>query len=166
MNYEIVNHNGTTKEYTEIMSLLNRVYVEGGYTDKLIAERMFAPDELRKRGEIILARSTKGQLLGMVIFVLPTSPARQVAEADEAEIHLLAVSPEARRQGIASSLIKACEKRAILVGYSKMVLSTQQSMKDAHNVYKRLGYRQNVVRTWSKKDANKIFHVYEKSLGN
>jgi GNAT superfamily N-acetyltransferase len=65
----------------------------------------------------------------MAIFVPSTSPARQVAELGEAEIHLLAVYPEARCQGIASRLIKACEEQAVSFGYSKMVLSTQQTMK-------------------------------------
>jgi ribosomal protein S18 acetylase RimI-like enzyme len=122
---------------------------------------MFAPAELQKRGEIILARSPAGKLLGMVIFVLSTSPARQVAEADEAEIHLLAVHNEARGQGIASRLIVACEERAISCGYFKIVLSTQQT-KGAHHVYERLGYQRIPARDWSKKD--RVFFVYGKPL--
>lgn len=156
-----MNYKGTIEEDSEITSLLIRVFVGEGYTDKLNAERIFAPAELRKRGEIILAKSTVGKLLGMAIFVRSTSPARQVAEADEAEIHLLAVYPEARGQGIASQLIMACEHRAVSFGFSKMVLSTQQTMKEAHRVYERLGYRRNSTRDWSK-GAEKIFFVYEK----
>ena len=109
MDYEIMIHNGTANEVTEIRALLFRVFVAEGFTAKSIAEGIFVPTELRQRGEIILARSIDGQLLGVIIFVRPTSPARQVAEVDEAEIHLLAVCPEARSQGIASSLILACE---------------------------------------------------------
>ena len=159
-------HNGSVREDTEIIALLFHVFVAEGYTDRSIAERIFVLTELRKRGEIILARSTTDrQLLGMIIFVRPTSPARQVAEVDEAEIHLLAVCPEARSQGIASSLILACEQRAILYGYSKIVLSTQQTMKSAHRLYEKLGYRRNNVRNWSRRGTDKIFYVYEKFLG-
>gem|GEM_PF-738258 len=143
MNFQIVNYRGTAKEDAEIILLLTRVFVEVGYTDKSDAQRMFAPAELRKRGKIILSRSPAGPLLGMAICVPPSSQARQVAAADEAEIHLLAVYPKARGQGIASSLILACEQQAISLGYSKMVLLTQQTMKEAHHVYERLGYRQN-----------------------
>ena len=61
---------------------------------------IFTPKELRKRGDIILAKSDGGMLVGLTIFVRPSSPARQVARNDEGEIQLLAVHPEARSQGI------------------------------------------------------------------
>jgi len=103
-----------------------------------------------------------GTLLGMIICVCPTNPIRQVAEMDEAEIQLLAVYHEARGQGIGSCLIAACESRGVSFGYAKMVLSTQQTMKEAHRVYEQLGYRRNPTRDWSK--GTKIFLVYEKLL--
>ncbi len=163
MNFQIVNYKGTIEEDSEITSLLIRVYVGEGYTDKSDAEGKFVPVELRKRGEIILAKSPVGKLLGMIIFVRSSSPARQVAEGDEAEIHLLAVYQEARGQGIASQLIKACEQRAVSFGYSKIVLSTQQTMKEAHRLYEKLDYNRNSARDWSK-GTDKIFFVYEKRL--
>ncbi len=163
MNFQILSYHGTIEEDREITSLLNHVYVKDGYTDKSYAEKIFVPAELRKRGEIILARSIAGKLLGMSIFVPPTSPARQVAELGEAEIHLLAVYPEARCQGIASHLINACEEQAVSFGYSKMVLSTQQTMKEARRIYEQLDYRRNSTRDWSM-GGNKIYFVYEKIL--
>lgn len=162
MNFQIMNYQGTLKEDEEIASLLIRVFVEEGYTDKSRAEKIFTPEELRKRGEIILARSPAGELLGMVICVRPTSPARQVAKTDESEIQLLAVYPEVRGQGIASSLIMACEQRGASFGYSKVVLSTQPTMNTAHRVYKQLGYRRNPERDWS--NGIKRYFVYEKSI--
>ncbi len=158
-----MNYQSTLKEDEEIVSLLIRVFVEEGYTDKSSAEKMFTPDKLRKRGEIILARSATRELLGMVICVRPTSPARQVAKTDESEIQLLAVYPEVRGHGIASSLITTCEQWAISFGYSKVVLSTQPMMKTAHNVYEQLGYRRNPARDWSNSICKKYF-VYEKSI--
>ncbi|MEM2160055.1 MAG: GNAT family N-acetyltransferase [Candidatus Nitrosotenuis sp.] len=86
-----------------------------------------------------------------------------MAKTDEAEIHLLAVDHKARCQGIASSLIAACEQRAISFGYSKMVLSTQQSMCGAHRLYEQLGYQRNPMRDWSRGNDKK-FLVYEKTL--
>ena len=162
MNYKIVNYQGTNKEDKEIVSLLTRVYVEDGYTEKSYAEKMFIPEKLRERGDMILARSSLDELLGMIICVHPTSSACQVAKVDESEIHLLAVYPSARCQGIASSLIEACEQQAISSGYSKMVLSTQQTMNDAHHVYEKLDYSRNSTRDWYRED--KKFLVYEKSL--
>ena len=110
---------------------MNNVFVQEGYTEKEVADRIFTPTELRKRGNIKLARSPAGRLLGMAIFVLPSSPESQVAKMDECEIHLLAVYPEARGQGVASHLIGACENQAVRLGYFKIVLSTQQSMEAA-----------------------------------
>ncbi|MEO9295960.1 MAG: GNAT family N-acetyltransferase [Nitrososphaera sp.] len=139
---------------------MTRVFVREGYTGRQDAERTFAISELRKRGEIILAALSSGELAGMVIFVRPSSPARQVAkQGNEAEIHLLAVDPRTRRQGIASCLVVACEQRAISSGYSMMVLSTQPAMKSAHQLYKRLGYRRNAARDWS--SGAKTYQVYE-----
>jgi ribosomal protein S18 acetylase RimI-like enzyme len=163
MNFQIMNHQGTLEEDSEIMSLLIHVFVEEGYTDKSRAKKIFTPTEVRKRGDIILARSTEGKLVGMIIFVHSTSPSCQVAKMDEAEIQLLAVYPEARGQGIATRLIITCEQRATSFGYSKMVLSTQQTMKDAHHVYEQLGYRRNSLRDWSMEE-NRNFCVYEKFL--
>jgi ribosomal protein S18 acetylase RimI-like enzyme len=99
----------------------------------------------------------------MIICVPSSSQARQVAAADEAEIHLLAVYPKARGQGIASNLILACEQQAMSFGYFKMVLSTQQTMKEAHRIYEQLGYRRNSRRDWSR-GTDTVFFVYEKPL--
>jgi len=162
VNYNIVNYQGTNREDKEIVSLLTRVYVEDGYTEKAYAEKMFIPVKLRERGDIILARSSLDTLLGMIICVHPTSSTCQVAKIDGAEIHLLAVYPRSRCHGIASSLIGACEQRALSVGYSKMILSTQQTMNDAHHVYGKLDYQRNPARDWSRGD--KKFLVYEKFL--
>lgn len=161
MDFQILDYQ-SAKEDLEITSLLTRVFVGEGYTDKSDAEKMFAPAELQKRGEIMLARSSAGKLLGVIIFVLPPSPARQVAEAGEAEIHLLAVCNEARGHGVASRLIMACKQRAASRGYPKIVLSTQQTMKEAHRVYGRLGYKGSPARDWSRK--GRVFLVYEKLL--
>lgn len=161
MTFQITRYLGTPKEDAEIISLLNDVFVGEGYTDKSNAEKMFVTSELQKRGEIILAKSSE-KIIGMAIFVSNTSQVRQVAKTDEAEIHLLAVYPKMRGQGIASSLVLECEKRALSFGYSKMVLSTQQTMKAAHHVYEKLGYLRNPIRDWSR--ANKFYFVYEKSL--
>lgn len=160
---DCVDYLNTVAEDKEIISLLTRVYVNDGYTDKSHADKMFVPAKLRERGDIILARSLIGELLGMIICVRPTSPARQVAKIDEAEIHLLAVHHKARCQGIASRLIVTCEQRAVSFGYSKIVLSTQQTMSEVHRVYEQLGYHRNPTRDWSK-ETDKKFLVYEKIL--
>ena len=163
MNFQIKDYQSVPEEDDEIVALLTDVFVKEGYTVKSRAEKMFTPSELQKRGQILLARSNSGNLLGMIILVLPTSPARQISRPDEVEIHLLAVYPKARGQGVGKHLIKTCEQRAIQSGFTKMVLSTQQTMKQAHSVYEKSGYRRNPTRDWSP-DTNKTYLVYEKLL--
>jgi len=41
-----MNYQGTIQEDKEITSLLTRVFVEGGYTDKSVAEKTFVPSEV------------------------------------------------------------------------------------------------------------------------
>jgi ribosomal protein S18 acetylase RimI-like enzyme len=125
---------------------------------------MSTPEALRRRGDLLLTKSGTGELLGMVICVRPASPARQVAQPDEAELHLLAVRPVSRGCGIATALVAACEQHASALGFRKMVLSTQPSMRAAHRVYRRLGYRRNATRDWSTVPPAKRYVVYEKSL--
>lgn len=127
------------------------------------AEKAFIPDELCRRGEITLAKSPARELLGMIVCVRPISPARQIAESDEAEIHLLAVSPQARGQGLPHISLRLCERRAASLGYLKVVLSTQPAMYAAHRVYEKLGYRRNPLRDW-RRDGGKRYLVYEKLL--
>jgi ribosomal protein S18 acetylase RimI-like enzyme len=155
---------GDPDEDRATTSLLIAVFAGEGYTERLRAENMSMPDALRRRGDILLAKSATGDVLGIVICVCPTSPARQVAERNEFELHLLAVHPNARGNGVATALIAACEQRASSLGYAKMVLSTQPTMRAARRVYERLGYERNAVRDWSMAETRNRYLVYEKSL--
>jgi GNAT superfamily N-acetyltransferase len=98
----------------------------------------------------------------MVICVFPTNPAKQIASMDEAEIQLLAVYPHARGQGIATAPIGACEQYALSGGYTRFVLFTQPTMKDAHRLYERLGYKRTPERDWTAANTGKTYLVYEK----
>jgi ribosomal protein S18 acetylase RimI-like enzyme len=165
MDFGILDYSGTAKEDKEITALLNRVFVQDGFTEKSYADKFFVSSELRKRGDLKLAKSNSGHLLGMVIFVPPTSTVFHIANNDEAEIQLLAVYPEWREHGVASRLIDVCEKLAVSCCFSKIVLSTQPTMKAAHRLYEKHGYRRNPKRDWTRTE-DKNFFVYEKLLRN
>ncbi len=164
MDFHILKPVGDPDEERAIASLLIQVFAGEDYTDRLSAEKMSTPDALRQRGDLLLAKSGTGDLLGIVICAHPTSAARQVAELDEAELHLLAVSQKARGNGVAAALIAAYERRASSLGHAKMVLSTQPAMRAAHRVYERLGYQRNTARDWSMAQTGKRYLVYEKCL--
>ena len=87
----------------QIESLLQRVYVEGGFTPPELATSLFSAAAVRARGDVIVASGGPKQgrhLLGMVVVVEPTSAARRIAQSDEAEMHLLAVLAEHRGREI------------------------------------------------------------------
>jgi ribosomal protein S18 acetylase RimI-like enzyme len=155
---------GDPEEERAITSLLIEVFAGEGYTERPSAETMSTPEALRQRGDLLLATSATGDLLGMVVCVRPTNPARQVAELDEVELHLLAVHPKARGHGVAAALIAACEQRALSLGYFKVVLSTQPTMRAAHRVYERVGYQRDASRDWSMARTGKTYLVYEKHI--
>ncbi len=77
--------------------LLTRVYVGGGYTAPEVAATALVADAVRARGRILWCPGGTADnelgVAGLVVLVLPTSPARRLAAADEAELHLLAVDP-------------------------------------------------------------------------
>ena len=125
----------------ELEALLHHVYVEGGFTAPDLATSQFSAAVVRARGDIIIARGgSNRELLGIIIVVAPTSPARRIAASDEAEVHLLAVGPQHRGRGLGSRLIEAAVAMAKRDGWKRMVLWTQPSMHSAQRLYTANGF--------------------------
>ena len=125
---------------SEINKLLTDAYVGGGYTPLGRASNIFVPAAVRSRGKMIAARTTEGAFAGMVIVVRPDSPARRMAEPDEAEIHLLAVDSMYRGQGLGRLLMSRALETIRDMGFEKAVLWTQPIMLPAHRLYESLGF--------------------------
>lgn len=69
----IIQPNGHLTDH-ELTHLLNVVYVEGGYTDKDIADEAFTPSKVRRLGSVITAREQESsELAGMIIIVSANS---------------------------------------------------------------------------------------------
>lgn len=62
--------------------------------------------------------------------------------ADEAEIMTLAVAPEARRQGIATSLLRAATAKVAALGGTAMFLEVSVANEPARAVYCRFGFEE------------------------
>lgn len=126
---------------SEISDLLKRTYVEGGYTSLDKGELLFSPPAVRSRGRLICARPQGAKkLAGMVIVVTPDSPARRIANADEAELHLLAVDPRYRGLGLGRALVQAAIEVVHELGFRKIILWTQPTMAVAHMLYESAGF--------------------------
>jgi ribosomal protein S18 acetylase RimI-like enzyme len=90
-----------------------------------------------------------GALLGSVTFAAPGSPYADLAQGQEGEFRMLAVSPEGRGRGIGEALVRACLQRARELGLSHVVMSTRTEMVHAHRIYERLGFVRTPARDWS-----------------
>ena len=145
----------------ELSELLTQVYVAGGFTEPDEAVSLFEPSAVRKRGMLIVARETLHlSLAGLVIVVPPDSPARRLAQSNEAEMHLLGVKPEYRRHGLGRMLVESAIGRAKHSGYSKIILWTQTSMKSAQKLYEATGF----IHVDDIKRNGRDFKVYEMVL--
>lgn len=161
MEFELVSSESNAITDHELEELLTQVYVAGGYTNPEEAVTLFAPASVRKRGELIVAREKqRGILAGLIILVPPGSPARKLAQKNEAEIHLLGVKPAYQQQGLGHMLVETAIENARHSGYTKLILWTQSTMTAAQKIYSGLGFIQFDVF----EKNGRTFKVYEKYL--
>jgi ribosomal protein S18 acetylase RimI-like enzyme len=82
--------------------------------------------------------------------------------ADEAQIRMLGVHPDARRRGVARMLIDACFERARAMGKTRMTLHTTHRMKVARTMYERMGFRRLPDRVFP---DGFVLLTYERAIG-
>jgi ribosomal protein S18 acetylase RimI-like enzyme len=141
MEFEVSSEQSRTMSDWEIADLLNRVYVDAGFTTPEEAAVIFEPSAVRQRGILFSARERlTGNPAGMAILVPPDSPARRLARDNEGEIHLLGVFPEYRGHGVGGTLVQAAIQRARQNGYARLLLWTQHTMHAAQGLYESAGF--------------------------
>lgn len=101
---------------------------------------MFRGATVRSRGIVLVALDQNATMLGTVTLVGSESAARRLAIADEAELHLLCVRPDMRRNGIGRALVQAALVRARTRGVTAIVLWTQPTMLAAQRLYQECGF--------------------------
>jgi ribosomal protein S18 acetylase RimI-like enzyme len=138
--FSVVPISSTQVPDADLEALLRLVYVGGGFTEPSIADSLFRASNVRQRGELLVARDFRGGLFGLVVTVLPGSPACRFATRGEAELQLLCVHPEKQRHGIGSALIAAAINAARGAGATRMILWTQSSMTVAQRLYVKYGF--------------------------
>jgi ribosomal protein S18 acetylase RimI-like enzyme len=139
-------------------ALLYETYVRGGFTDAILAGALLAA-AIRARGVVLAARD-RGDLLGTVTLVAPSSPARRLAVADEFELHLLCVRADARRRGIGEALVRAALQRAKAEGARGVVLWTQTTMEAAQRLYRRCGFERDASADFNRGARQFLVHRY------
>ena len=123
-----------------IETLIRNVYIGEGYSNFDAADVALRIDAIAARGEIFAAFRGTEELVGVVIYVPAESMVSRYKDAGDCEIHLLAVRPDARGQGIAGKLMQACIIRAQKEGRKRVWLWTQREMLVAQHLYIRLGF--------------------------
>jgi ribosomal protein S18 acetylase RimI-like enzyme len=90
-----------------------------------------------------------GTVVGTVTFCPEGSSWSELARPGEGEFRMLAVSPTARRRGVAEALVSVCIERSAELGYTAVVLSSLPVQQAAHRIYRRLGFRRTPDLDWS-----------------
>ncbi|MEW6562590.1 MAG: GNAT family N-acetyltransferase [Pseudomonadota bacterium] len=147
-----------------LSALLNDVFVGTGFADGAVLHKTLNPAELRTHGEIVVAKHNC-EVVGLCMLVEPHSPVRQVAEHNEAEIHLLAVPSHMRRRGVGSALLRECVGRVANRGFRRVVLATQPMHSYAHGLYQLQGFRRNPARDWMRPGGGHYW-VFERDLND
>ena len=89
------------------------------------------------------------RIAGTVTFCPEGSTWREIARPGEGEFRMLGVAPEARRRGVAESLVSTCLERSRELGYTAVVLSSLPAQRAAQRIYARLGFRRTPDLDWS-----------------
>ncbi|MFI8322086.1 GNAT family N-acetyltransferase [Streptomyces sp. NPDC085529] len=142
------------EEYEELGEITARVYLDDGHlTFGEDDDYLPVMKDVARRAveaEVLVAVDGDGRLLGGVTFTAGGGEWADIAGPGEAEFRLLAVARTARGRGVGEALVRACVERArALDGCSRLVLSTQDRMAEAHRIYRRIGFTRLPERDWS-----------------
>lgn len=93
------------------------------------------------QGVLLVAEGTDGRLLGTASIFPQGVPYARQARDGEAELRLLAVLPEARKQGLGGALLGEGADIAAAWGADRLVLDTAQHNMRSQRLYLRLGFQ-------------------------
>ncbi|MEY9844042.1 ribosomal protein S18 acetylase RimI-like enzyme [Streptacidiphilus sp. BW17] len=141
-------------EYDAAGHLVAEAFIHDGHTERDgdYAKLLRDPGDRAEKAELLVAVDEEtGAVLGSVTFAPPGSPYADLAQGQEGEFRMLAVSPDpaARGRGIGELMVRAVIDRARELGLPRIVMSSQQQMAFAHRIYGRLGFARTPERDWS-----------------
>lgn len=108
---------------------------------KALKQAISSEADLQQGVERIVAE-LEGEIVGSVALFPAKTDAYDgyVDELDYPEIRMLAVTPQARGNGVAAALISECIRRTKAKGFSSIGLHTADFMESAMRLYERLGF--------------------------
>lgn len=138
-------------ELSEVGELRLAAYRADGF---LSPDSTYAP-RLRELGAdgsgpvLVAVDGQSDRLIGTVMLQHWPYAGHVVSGPGEAEIRALAVSPEARGNGVGRALLAAVIDRAGGQGIRTLVLLTKPEMRAAHHLYEEAGFGRLPDRDWS-----------------
>ena len=129
MNHQLIP---LVHEHLSQAAEIERLCFSDPWSEKMLAEHLANPCSLT-----LAAVGDTGRLLGYVGLL---------AVVDEGYITNVAVRPDCRRQGVASSLLQALEARGRARNLTFLTLEVRQSNAPARALYEKLGYVQAGLR--------------------
>lgn len=162
MGEALVIRPATAADFATVGRITADVYVGEGYVPSSLTERLLDVASRAAATTILVAVDHAGAgVVGAVSLVRPGSTFAQIAREGEAEVRMLAVSPEARGGGFGQALMVACVGLARDWQARTLVLSTQQTMKAAQRLYERLGMTRTESRDWVSKygDTRMVYEL-------
>ncbi|MQA83974.1 MAG: GNAT family N-acetyltransferase [Streptosporangiales bacterium] len=128
--------------------------VEAYVADGLLTKDSTYVHELRdaaaraRHAELLVAADGE-RVLGTVTYCPGGTRYAELAVSGEADFRMLAVAPRARGRGVGEALVRDCVDRAVRTACPVLRLSTLPTMRAAHRLYERLGFRRTPERDWS-----------------
>jgi ribosomal protein S18 acetylase RimI-like enzyme len=165
MSDRIVVRPARAEELTEVGEIALLAYRAEGLVPagSPYADRLTDSAGRHREAELLVAADHTGRLLGTVTVARPGTPWAQVAGPDEIEFRMLAVHPDGRGRGIGRALVDSVLDRARAEGFRGVALSTLESMRTAHHLYERIGFRRAPHRDWNPNESVALW-VFEIEL--
>ncbi len=139
-----------TEELAAVGALTVEVYREEQLAPEEYLPSLAAADDRARHTDVLVAVDAEDRLMGAVALVLDGGPYAELSRGrDEAEFRMLAVSAEARGQGLGTALIQECLTRARTAGKQRMLISSGDNMTSAHRRYEALGFLRVPDLDWS-----------------
>ena len=139
---------------TEIGQLTALAYLADGLVDQAHPYIPQLKDAHARAEDALLlmmadGETGEGPVVGTITVVPPGSSFVELAQDDEFELRMLAVSPIERGRGIGATLTRAAMDLAVEKGASRIVLSTMETMHVAHRLYERMGFTRREDLDWT-----------------
>jgi ribosomal protein S18 acetylase RimI-like enzyme len=129
-----------TKDAAAVVALWTEAYFHEGEGARTTPYNKADFEKAIAAGEVLVA-GPPDKALGVVVLVAPGTPGMAVAQGEEAELCLLAVSSRARGDGIGRALVERCTDLAREKGWRAIALWSRPYQTAAHRLYESLGYR-------------------------